>query len=167
MWAGDFCWLGVWIDARPARRSTRSARPFPARQERHRGSMRLAQVRPRPVLRRGHVLAHDEPVGLVSLSVHHQNIGVLMTHDFEAHVHIPPDWHGNSRGRRGAPALKQRMNRSCFCPASPPPSSAASAAKPRVASRAQQGQKCVDSWQINVPARRWADGGPRLSPRWK
>jgi len=24
------------------------------------------------------------------LSVHHQDIGVLMTHDFEAHVPIPP-----------------------------------------------------------------------------
>src|SRR5437763_8204046 len=74
---------------RPARRSTRSARPFPASQERHRRSMRLAQVGARPVLFRGHVLAHRESIGFVSLSVHHQNIGVLMTHNLEAHVPSP------------------------------------------------------------------------------
>src|SRR5207248_5265765 len=151
IWAGDFGWLGVWIDARPAHRSTRSARPFAASQERHRRSMRLAQVRPRPVLHRGHVLAHDEPVGLVSLSVHHQNIGVLMTHDFEAHVPIPPDWHGTRAGGVARRRLNSEWIAFVFARLSPPPSSAASATKPRVASGAQQGRKCVDSWQINVP----------------
>src|SRR5262245_4405281 len=75
---------------RAARRSTRSARSFPASQERHGRSMRLAQVGARTILRGGHVLAHGESIGFVSLSVHHQNIGVLMTHDLKAHVPIPP-----------------------------------------------------------------------------
>src|SRR5262249_36602953 len=75
---------------RPAGRSTRSARSLPASQERHRRAMRLAQVGPRPVLCPGHVLAHGKSISLVRLSVHHQNIGVFMTHDLEAHVPIPP-----------------------------------------------------------------------------
>jgi hypothetical protein len=83
------------------------------------------------------------------LSVHHQNIGVLMTHNLEAHVPFPPTG-TDSRGRRGAPALNSEWI-AVVCPASPPPSSAASATKTRVASRAQQGRKYEDSLQRKAP----------------
>ena len=71
------------------------------------------------MLREGAIVAHDETVGLVCLSVHHQNIGVIMTDDFKAHVPFPPT-ELNSYGRRGAPALTS-VSTDIVCPASPPP----------------------------------------------
>ena len=74
------------------------------------------------MLREGAIVAHGEAVGLVGLSVHHQNVGVIMTHDFKAHVPFPPT-ELNSRGRRGAPALTS-MSADIVCPAFPTPRAA-------------------------------------------
>jgi hypothetical protein len=49
-------------------------------------------------------VTHRKSIGFVCLSVHHQDIGVIMTHDFKAHVPLPPA-ELDSRARRGAPAV--------------------------------------------------------------
>ena len=73
-------------------------------------------------MREAAFVTHRKSIGFVCLSVHHQDIGVIMTHDFKAHVPFPPA-ELDSRGRRGAPAVTSVLT-DVVCPASPPPGAA-------------------------------------------
>jgi hypothetical protein len=93
-------------------------------------------------------VTHRKSISFVCLSVHHQDIGVIMTHDFKAHVPFPPA-ELDSRARRGAPAVTSVLT-DIVCRL--PPSSAATRARSDVASGAQQGRKWENSLQTSGPA---------------
>src|SRR5213078_2134407 len=98
---------------RAARLSARCARVCASRQECHRSPARLVQVGLWSILRERPVIAHGEPVGLVGLPVHHQDVRMFMTHDFKAHSSPPP----TSVYGRWAPALNKVLT---VCAASRP-----------------------------------------------
>src|SRR5262245_37149572 len=69
--------------------SARDAFFFALGQEREGRPTRRTQVRPRFDRRDNDVTADGEPVGLVCLSVHDKNVGMLLTHDLKAHASLP------------------------------------------------------------------------------
>src|SRR6516225_7643509 len=70
--------------------STGSVHCLAPSQKCYRNPTGFTQVGPRFGVCESSVLTNGEPVCLVCLSVHHENIGMFVTHDFKAHSPPPP-----------------------------------------------------------------------------
>ena len=79
----------------------------------------FTQVGPRFGVCESSVLTNGEPVCLVCLSVHHENIGMFVTHDFKAHS-PPPPAQRNTRTGSVAAGLEMILKPIFLCSFPPP-----------------------------------------------
>jgi hypothetical protein len=78
----------------------RAALHVALRQERNGRPTGFTQVGPQSVMPEDSVIPYGEPVRLVCLSVHHEDIRVFVTHDLKAHAPLPRQHRSSHRKRR-------------------------------------------------------------------